>query len=425
MQVVVVHRGARDAYQVAAGLQDAGLIDTLVTDLYWPSDRAAAALIERALPPRAKQLLRARNSPLLRSANVELKPLSGLYSVAMSRAPFVPFSAQARALRWSDDCLGRRAAAVASKNRSALLSYSYYGYSAFSNLTADVPRILFQLHPHPLSVRTLLTEELEKFPECAATLSKEWELALTEVEFRRLTDEVKMAQHWIAASSFTKRTLTENGVPASDVHVVPYGVDLEKFRNPPRKSGTGPLKLLLVGRMTQRKGIQYLIDALDMLDTDDIELTVCGWGLDASILARTRSTRIRLMPSASAAEVQEAYRDADLFVLPSVAEGFAHVLLEAMASGLPILSTTNTAAPDLIEGAEQGFVIPPCNASAIAERLEWALTHRRALVEMSAAARRRAEHFTWARFRTEIAALVANLISPEQHRLAAISSHAL
>jgi glycosyltransferase involved in cell wall biosynthesis len=85
-----------------------------------------------------------------------------------------------------------------------------------------------------------------------------------------------------------------------------------------------------------------------------------------------------------------------------VAEGFGQVLLEALACGLPILSTTNTAAPDLIDDGIQGFVVEPKRPDLLAQRITWAFENPEQLAEMREAARRRAEQFTWARFRSGV-----------------------
>src|SRR5439155_26997438 len=153
-----------------------------------------------------------------------------------------------------------------------------YGYSAFRAASSEAPTILFQLHPHPLSVRRILTRELELHPECASSLLKEWELALAAKDFRKLVDETRMAEHWIAASSFTRATLIENGTPAGRIHVASYGTDLERY-NAKRSSEyhtEGPLKLLFVGSINQRKGTRYLLDALELLKTKQVQLHVCG-----------------------------------------------------------------------------------------------------------------------------------------------------
>ncbi|MEI9973828.1 MAG: glycosyltransferase family 4 protein [Ignavibacteriota bacterium] len=406
MRVVVAHRGARDLYQTARALHDAGMLETLVTDLYWPADRSWAGAIERALPERATRLLHARNERTLPGHKTRSCIASGLCSIAATRLKSTPFAWQRAALRWSDDALGRCAGKLARKTGAALLAYSYYGYSAFSECGETVPKILFQLHPHPISVRTILRAELERHPECAPTLQREWELALPDEDFLRLATEPEMAGHWIVASSFTKRTLVENGIDPQRVHIVPYGVHDERFQSRPPRAESRRLKLLFVGSITQRKGIRYLLDALRMLDRTRVEVTVCGWAVDDLRLFRGYEDVVTLRPSASPAVLAEAYGAADLFVFPSLAEGFGHVLLEAMAAGLPVAATTRTAAPDLIRHREEGLVFEPESASAIAEAVDWALANRWRLRAMGAAARERAREFTWERFRGGIASVV-------------------
>jgi glycosyltransferase involved in cell wall biosynthesis len=405
MRAVVAHRGARDLYQTARALHEAGRLEALVTDLYWPADRPWAAAIERVLPQKAVRLLRARTETALPGKQTRSCVMSGLCSVAATRFKSTPFDWQRAALRWSDDALGRRAGQIARERGAALLAYSYYGYSAFSECGSAVPKILFQLHPHPVSVRRILRSELERHPDCASNLQREWELALPEEDFARLAAEPIMAGHWIAASSFTKETLVENGIDPKRVHIVPYGVRPERFQS--RAGGAeGRLKLLFVGNLTQRKGIRYLLEALRLLDTRQVEATVYGWAGHDMSLFHGFEDAVNLRLSASQAELAQAYASSDLFVFPSLAEGFGHVLLEAMAAGLPVAATNRTAAPDLIEHGDQGFVFQPESATAIAEAVEWALRHRSRLRDMGAAARERARQFTWERFRGGIASVV-------------------
>jgi glycosyltransferase involved in cell wall biosynthesis len=416
MRVVVVHRGARDAYQLALAMYDYGLLDRLVTDLYWPADRWWAPRIERAVPAGLRGTLRRRCEFRLPGEAVRLCGVSGAASLFLSKLPFVPFSWQRAATRWADATLGRAAGRLASRTGSALLSYSYYGYSGFSSLRSGLPRILFQLHPHPISVRKILSRELEDHPDCAASLNKEWELCLPEQDFANLAAETTMADAWIAASSFTRQTLVENGIPGDKIHVIPYGTDLRRFTPSSQLvSASGPLRLLFVGTINQRKGIKYLLEALRMLPTSKVQLSVCGRVVDDLRLFEPFATQVRLRPSVSDVELLEAYRSSDLLVFPSVAEGFGHVILEAMACGLPVLSTTHTAAPDLITNGEDGFVVEPRNAEQLARNIEWALGHRIDLRRMGRAARAKAEQFTWARFRRGVGRAVENCIEAREH----------
>lgn len=412
MKVVTVHRGARDGYQVARGLAEAGLLEALVTDLYWPADRAWARGLERITGKGVTEALRCRYADHLPSKSVVRCGGSGLSSLLLSKARCLPFEWERQAVRWCDRSLGEKAGRIATQRGAALLSYSYYGSSSFSHYHGDQPRILFQLHPHPARVRKILRDERMLHPECASSLEKEWELALPEAEFNELVSEAAMADYWLVASTFTKQTLIDEGIPAKRIATVPYGIDLTRFtpRHQPRDAGA-PLRLLFVGTLSQRKGIKYLIQAMESLPAGAAELTVCGRAVDDLELFRQSKVPIRLYPSISAEGLLEAYRSADVFVFPSLAEGFAQVLLEAMASGLPIISTRRTAAADLIRHGEEGFIIESGSASELAMHIEKFLQDPGKSRLMGAAARRRAEYFTWERFRQGVAGYVEGVLS--------------
>jgi glycosyltransferase involved in cell wall biosynthesis len=335
--------------------------------------------------------------------------------MGLSKSRLVSFEQQRDAVRNCDLQLGMRAGQLATERGAALLSYSYYGHSAFSNYSGDQPRMLFQLHPHPGTVRDILRKERTLHPECAASLDKEWELALSNEDFNRLVQESAMPEYWMVASTFSKQTLIDAGLPAGRIHVIPYGTDLNRFRLVPKAPLVGrPLQLLFVGTLGQRKGITYLLEAVNQLPAGSVELTVCGRAVDDLELFRQSKMPIRLIPSASESELRNCYESADVFVFPSLAEGFGHVLLEAMAAGLPLISTTRTAAPDLIEHGREGFITDPGESSQVATCIEYFLRHPERLAAMSVASRRAAERFTWQRFRRNLADTVAGILQPSQ-----------
>jgi glycosyltransferase involved in cell wall biosynthesis len=412
-KAVVVQSGARDAYQLARALSEADMLEALVTDLFWPSDRPWAELLASYLPTGLRTMLLQRSEPMLPSRKVRLCTFTGLATLILDKLPRVPLSFRRRVTRYSDATLGRTAGRYASRTNAGLVSYSYYGYDAFSHYSR--PGILFQLHPHPASMRRILTEELNAHPDCADSLRQEWELSLREEDFQHLVHETTMASHFLVASSFTRDTLVEHGTPESAISVVPYGVDSGRFTPAPhlRSAPGSKLRLLFVGRINQRKGIKYLLEALRLLDTKNVQLTICGRVVDGLELFRPFASQVEIRPSVSATELVSAYQSADLFVFPSVAEGFGQVLLESLACGLPILSTNRTAATDLIDHGVQGFVVEPCQPELIAERIDWALTHRAELVLMGQQARVRAEQFTWQRFRSGVVEAVSGVLASQ------------
>jgi glycosyltransferase involved in cell wall biosynthesis len=413
-KAVVVHGGARDSYQLALALSEAGLLDSLITDLFWPTDRTWANLLAGMLPPSVRALLLQRNCGGLPFEEVRLCLFNGLRCLLLEKMPHVPFSLRRRSIRAADAALGRAAGKRAAKAQAGLVSYSYFGFDAIRQYGR--PAMLFQVHPHPATVRRILYRELEDHPDCADSLRQEWELALPEKDYQHLVSETKMASYYLTASTFTRNSLIEHGTPASSIAVVPYGVDLEKF-HPSRESVAtkvdSRLHLLFVGRINQRKGIKYLLNALKLLNTKEVRLTICGRVVDDLDLFRPFASQVEVRPSVSASELVAAYQTADLFVFPSVAEGFGQVLLEAMSCGLPILSTTHTAAPDLIEDGIEGFIVEPRRADLLAEHMAWACDHRSDLASMGRRARLRAERFTWSRFRADAAKAVGRYLGTQ------------
>ena len=101
-------------------------------------------------------------------------------------------------------------------------------------------------------------------------------------------------------------------------------------------------------------------------------------------------------------------RSCDVFCLPSIVEGRALVMQEAMSQGLPLIITPNTGGGDLIVEGETGFLVPIRNSEKIAEKIAWFADHRALLADMSRAARNKAGELTWQRYGQTIADAVRN-----------------
>jgi glycosyltransferase involved in cell wall biosynthesis len=400
---VVVHRGARDGYEVAAALAEAGLLDRLITDFYYPHDILPPSRVAGSKSGWLHRVAAARSNALVPSRRVQQTLISGAVSHLFDKVAIAPESFRRKATRLTDLLLGGKAGRRARRQKSALLSYSYYGFHAFKIYKG--PGLLFQAHPHPVTVRQILQRELDAHPECARSLQREWELSVTPDDFHHLVEETEEAAQILVASSFTAETLIENGKSPEAITVIPYGVDLDKFRPAPAEALDrlqAPLKILFAGSISQRKGVKYLLEALAQVRSKTFELIVCGRAVDDLSIFRAYDLPVTLKLSVTQPELIRNYQAADLFVLPSVAEGFGQVLLEAMACGAPVLSTTRTAAPDLVRDGRDGFVVEPCRPDLLAEKFEWALANRRQLRAMRREVRARAIQFTWEEFRRQI-----------------------
>jgi glycosyltransferase involved in cell wall biosynthesis len=393
-QAVVTFAGSRDGYQVPLALAEADLLDTFVTEFYWPADRAWFQPVRAALLSQAK--LRARFCEELGSAKAKIS-LRALLAAMLNRV--------VRRDRFGiamDCALGRAARRIAVRNNAALFCYSYYASEAFNPATEHPDlRFLFQIHPDPRSVRRILAEEMDRVPIARDSLSSEVELSFSDEAFDQLCSEPDLANGWVAASSFTAQTLAENGIPRQRIHVVPYGVDSLEFL--PRTHPPDPdseFMVIFVGSMIQRKGLSYLLEAARMLKTRHLRVLLCGRGwIDRRLIEHFADVNIEVQIGLPRDRLVQRIQQSDVFALPSLVEGFGLVIIECMSCGLPIIGTPHTSAPDLIEDGKQGFIVPIRSAETIAERLQWGLDHRSELAHMGTLAAQRARDFTWANFR--------------------------
>jgi glycosyltransferase involved in cell wall biosynthesis len=112
---------------------------------------------------------------------------------------------------------------------------------------------------------------------------------------------------------------------------------------------------------------------------------------------------IRAFSSIPRAELFERYYEADVLVFPTLCDGFGMVVTEAFAHGLPVITTTQAGAADLVRHMENGFIIPPGDAQSLAEALQWCLVHRLELKAMREAALDTAARWQWRDFRKALA----------------------
>jgi glycosyltransferase involved in cell wall biosynthesis len=381
-RAVTFFAGARDHYQLPVALAERDWLEAFVTELYWPfEERVLGPLVQRVMPQAMRSLRHQAGLPSTR-VRMDWKTLAAF--AALRVRP------QLDLYRFTDRSLGLKGRRLAARTGAPVFSYSYYVYEAFRD-GPDRPRhrFIFQLHPHPLSVRRILTEELERTPWAAASLQREEEMRPNTARFDELCEEPTLATGWVTASSFTAQTLAEGGVPRSAIHVVPYGVDATTFpaRARPRPAG-GPLELLFVGSMIQRKGLCDLLEAMRIVGSPHVRLTLAGRGfIDRGLLAHYRDVDVTIHESLGQKDLVALMHRSDLFVLPSLVEGFGHVIAEAMCAGLPVLATPHTCAPDLVKSGVEGWVVPVRSPQALAERVTWAVDHRSALAAMGEAFR--------------------------------------
>jgi glycosyltransferase involved in cell wall biosynthesis len=149
--------------------------------------------------------------------------------------------------------------------------------------------------------------------------------------------------------------------------------------------------VLTVGGVTLRKGPQYTFEASKLLGKN-IDFRLVGGCSFSEAVKREIGERLHLVGDVPRSEVSEHFQWADVFLLPSLCEGMATVLIEALSTGLPVIATENSGL-EINDGVD-GFLVPIRNPAAIAERLEQLASSPELLSEMSRNAKKRSEDFT-------------------------------
>lgn len=201
------------------------------------------------------------------------------------------------------------------------------------------------------------------------------------------------------------------------VTVIPHGVAEYCFRFPSaRDVGDGPVRLLFVGRWSEAKGVRDLVTAVDSVlgDGQRVTLTAAGVGLQQAEVLATVPARVRevmtVRPHVPHTELPRVYGEHDVFVFPSLAEGFGLVVAEAMAAGRPVITTPVGVGTALRHGVDS-LIVPPRDPSALADAIRLLAVNRWLRARLGAPARRAAERYRWGTVAGRTAALYEEVLA--------------
>jgi glycosyltransferase involved in cell wall biosynthesis len=226
----------------------------------------------------------------------------------------------------------------------------------------------------------------------------------------RAVAELERADRILVPSERAEQSFLDEGVAAERLIQLPFGADLQRFR-PPAERPPGPFRLLFVGDCGPRKGVVYLLEAWRSLAWQDAELWIAGRvPREMEPVLRPLRDLPGLRWLDFAADPAPLYAGTDVFVLPTLEEGSALVGYEALASGLPMVTTPN--AGSVVREGREGFLVPPRDVDALCARLERLRADPELRRELGRAARERAEQFSWTRYGDALAEAVRTHTAP-------------
>lgn len=371
----VLQAGARMHYAVPALLARAGALAAFYTDLH-ASHRTLenlARIFPGSLRPGSLQRLLARQLPAdLPRSLVRDQPLRTL------------LGGETDALVLSRACAERFAGAEAiytnfiNNDIEAVLQAKDQGLHVVHELIigADVGRILLderQRHPGI---------EPEEEPE-----------EVVEAGIERDRQKWALSDRVLVPSEYCRQSSIALGCDPAKISLVPYAIPEHWFELLPEPE---PGRILFVGQVSLRKGSHVLAEACRILQNRGVHFhcrVVGHQQVDVTQPLFKGPTYLGPIPRS---QVSEEFRRADLFVLPTLADSFGLVHLEAMACGVPVITTPNCGS--VVRDGVDGFLIPIRDHNILADRLQQLLQDRPLRQRMSRLARERASHYTWARY---------------------------
>jgi starch synthase len=403
LRVRVAHSGKQHAYRQALAVEQCGALDLFITSGYYKPthipDRWASRFpsADRALRRRLQDGLSA--DKVVRRWRYEFPELLARRAFGTSWiADRCVFRRDANfdrwvARRWIRDCdvywgfQGSCLESLQSARRRGITAVAEFA-------TAHVTRAI-----------ELLSAEAERHPEWASTISN---FAFPDWYRERLEREPHEADVCIAASRFTVTSLEQAGIESRQIVSLPLGADLAQFRFAERPRN-GPFRILFVGGVGQRKGVKYLLQAFEQMRGPGVELTLAGpLPADMRPLAPYQGS-VRFTGRLDQADIVREMQQAHVLVLPSVFEGFGLVIVEAMATGMPVIASSHSAGPDIIREEVDGYVLEPEDVDGLVDRLERLRVDRDRAMEMGVSACERARDFSWQAHATNVRDILSHL----------------
>jgi len=216
--------------------------------------------------------------------------------------------------------------------------------------------------------------------------------------------EYLLADRIVTLSSFAYNSFLSEGVGREKLALVPLGVNVKDFQASQeviegrceRIRKGDPLRVLWVGTMSLRKGLLDYIEIVKALAGPRFQFRFVGdVPSDLRPLVASISDSVELIPRQRQWNLRHQYAWGDVFVFPTIEDGFAVVLAQAIACGLPVLTTTNCAGPDIVRENETGWVLPIRSPQAFVDRLRWCDQNRDALARIVTNTGHESIHRTW------------------------------
>lgn len=288
----------------------------------------------------------------------------------------------------------------AMKRFSPSLIWSFFksAYIAERAASSRIDHLHCHFANHPADV-TMLAHLLTDIP--FSFTAHAYDIFKKDVSLDLLKEKLSRAEFVVTISQDNVKYLGElmNGI-GTKIHLVRNGIDMQNF-TPLETTEARKFTIVTVARLVEKKGLPYLVEACRILREKgfDFECQIIGKGnlrsdLEAMIQNAGLSDTVNLLGSRKHQEVRALIRKADLYVLPSIVgkdgnkEGLPVTIIEALASGVPVISTPIAGIPEAVRDKKNGYLVPEKDSKALAEAIESAMTDSAILQGLKVQARK-------------------------------------
>ena len=378
-KVVVSQKGAREHFLTARALHRRGMLALLVVDWYAPLNpvlRWVIGTLGGFLGGKGRSALAAR-APEIPDNLIRVNRMNGVMGKWRQRRTPSNVSTYTRALM-ADIAFSKTVARTPLPDHDVFFGFSYMSLESLkTEKSKGGLTILDQIDPGPVEFR-LVAEEMRKHPDLAGLPQP-----YPHKYYDRLRREWGLADVVVVNSEWSRDALISEGVPPEKIEVLPLAYEAEKaeglrlkakgeifegqVEDLITKDARRSLRILWLGQVNVRKGIHYLMDAARLLQDENVHFDVVG---PIGILPEAVATAPKNMTfhgPVSRDRAEEWYRQADVFVLPTLSDGFALTQLEALAHGVPLITTPRCGR--VVEEGKTGFIVPAQDASALADAI--------------------------------------------------------
>jgi glycosyltransferase involved in cell wall biosynthesis len=388
-------RGALTAYLTAYTHRQGGALSKLL--------RAAPAGLRNRIEPQ----LRRRAITSVPDALVEQRPFWELVRTLTDKAGAGPKTVDRVWDHLSHDftrAVGRR---LRRGDVGAIYAYEYTALEAFVEAERlGIARILDFPSLNSRQFEDLQRKEKERFPELVGPHEAYFSTRFERRQSRR-DAEMRAADIIITNSSVTRQSHIDGGADPDRTYAIPYGSPLPVAHVVDR-APSGPLHVLWAGTFSIRKGAHYFLEAWQKLNAGtDAVVDIFGATALPERLWKPIPSGMTFHGSVPRSTLFEAFDAADVLMFPTLSDGFGMVVTEAFARGLPVITTDQAGASDLVDHEKNGLLISAGCTDAIVASLKWCLDNREGLAAMRNPAHDTACNWQWSDYRAALAEAVS------------------